>query len=1187
MFQCKGCGRHLDAKSGPVDSRDSRSLERKHKPPPKFTSKTYEPLPKKRGFIRLLNLRGSSPENPLVECELIITKFSKAEQDKTEQDKTEYIDQPYEALSWCWGHAKQNAYINIRKEGKVYAKYVSPELVAALKALRHPKQDRYLWIDAVCIDQKNDQEKNHQVEMMCDIYGRADRVCIWLGEGDASSRMALKFIKKEVLQLQNFDELCESEKASEKWGALLDLMQRPWFSRRWVVQEIALARKAIVYCGGDKISWKKFAVAVELFVEVETATHRLSEVMKKDPKFYHVPGWFEYVSALGASLLVEATGKLFRDYKPNGPMESVSDIQYESELESVSDVDIESDSNLESASESEFDSDLEPDPVFPSNSAISTPGQPLLSLEYLVSSLSIFEATVPHDTIYALLAIAKDTTPFAGEEETQLLLDHTQDVLEVFTQKKRYKVEYERPFVDVCRDFVQFCIEHSDQSRALDIICRPWAPENQKNVVKRNLPGQKKTKDVVDVLNTANHHQSTQKNSKDGAKKENRSEPASSRQKKAKDNMPLPSWIPQLSGAAYAMYSQAGVHELKMGRKNADTLVGLPPSNQSLQRNYNAAQTKVVDRKTLKFRKRSEMKHYSMYVKGFILDIVDEVQPSSQGGAIPREWAKAAGWRNAPESDPPDDFWRTLVADRGRDGRNPPVYYSRACKESFFKGGLSSGSVNTTDLINNERCSVVAQFCRRVQAVIWNRSLIKTTQTGRLGLASQNVQGGDFVCILYGCSVPVILRYKKKDEGEIDLEVAEDVRHWQYEIFTRYLKNYQRIKSFQAKRDTEKLKYAEWDKKMREEWRNDDEWRKMWQEKEAEHIRMEEEAAKTSLNSTQATAPEAGKVDTGNSSTIVPPQASHWKLNIENRPDQMLANQLIPGLEANTFLGVEVDSLPVLASSLLPEELEGNEGGRQMREREMREKEEERHKRKERKEYEEWKKAKREQAKLEKKTWDEPKLNWNEFELFLKYGRRWQRIVRMRIELARWFGEWRRKRERRTQIQARLVHDTGGPLNYNAFKAGQQTVKGVSKAGGSSKMTLIGKVQAGTNSQGPSNNHYIKGSEGDITPHPSAPPTSAPKRQISDAYVKQLFAKFKEKYIKKEYQDETPEEEKELEKGQKADEWKRVEEHNKRVDDNLCYFEFLGECYIHGMMDGEAMAYQNDENIRAQVFELR
>jgi hypothetical protein len=68
--------------------------------------------------------------------------------------------------------------------------------------------------------------------------------------------MAIKFIQKEVLQLQNFDELCDSRDAGKKWSALLDFMQRPWFSRRWVVHEIALARSAILYCGEDMITWK-------------------------------------------------------------------------------------------------------------------------------------------------------------------------------------------------------------------------------------------------------------------------------------------------------------------------------------------------------------------------------------------------------------------------------------------------------------------------------------------------------------------------------------------------------------------------------------------------------------------------------------------------------------------------------------------------------------------------------------------------------------------------------------------------------------------------------------------------------------------------------------------------------------------------------------------------------------------
>lgn len=384
---------------------------------------------------------------------------------------------------------------------------------------------------------------------------------------------------------------------------------------------------------------------------------------------------------------------------------------------------------------------------------------PLLSLELLVSSLSIFDVTMPHDTIYALLAIARDTTPFASEAEllqggttatdggapaqkidrsgTQMMKARTTSALEDFTRRKRYTVAYESPYVDACKTFIHFCLTQSEPTRALDIICRPWASEGNKVDAQQNFFY------------------------------ENRPVPT-------KADMRLPSWVPQLSGAPYAMYAHPGVHTLKMGRKNADPLVGLPDTH---QRNYSAAETKGIDIKDLRFRKRitHNMQHFSLYVKGFILDTIDRVYPASQGGAVPEEWVKAVEWNDVEKFDPPDEFWRTLVGDRGLHGRNPPVYYARACKESFLKGGLQSGSVSTSDLINNERCSVVAQFCRRVQAVIWNRSLIKTSEH-TIGLAIKHVQKGDFACILYGCTVPVILRrcVQKKTLQQLKEEREED-----------------------------------------------------------------------------------------------------------------------------------------------------------------------------------------------------------------------------------------------------------------------------------------------------------------------------------------------------------------------------------------------------------------------------
>lgn len=60
---------------------------------------------------------------------------------------------PYEALSWCWGTAGKSAEIRIQRNRKTYIKKVSPNLVAAMKALRYPDRSRFLWIDMVCIDQ--------------------------------------------------------------------------------------------------------------------------------------------------------------------------------------------------------------------------------------------------------------------------------------------------------------------------------------------------------------------------------------------------------------------------------------------------------------------------------------------------------------------------------------------------------------------------------------------------------------------------------------------------------------------------------------------------------------------------------------------------------------------------------------------------------------------------------------------------------------------------------------------------------------------------------------------------------------------------------------------------------------------------------------------------------------------------
>lgn len=686
----------------------------------------------------------------------------------------------FEALSWCWGTDTPNHLIFINQrdkngQDKLYKLRVRKELALALKYLRYPNKSRTLWIDAICINQDDPSERNHQVQLMSRIYTLAQEVCIWLGEGDGASKLAIPFIKNEIMEWDKFKTLFSDNRYTAKWRALVVLMQRNWFSRRWVVQEIALATKATIYCGDDFVEWGQFAVAIEHFVDVESATRRLSEVMQQDVKLGgYLPGWFEYVSALGASLLVDATGKVFR--ARSAVIEG--DVPYSS-------------GDLMQRLRLYKNLDL-------------LDRRKLLSLEYLVTTLFIFGASEPRDVVYSMLALSRDAAPLASSGPTSGLLhkDPTRLLLttcDPLLTAKPFPVDYRRPYTEFCKDFVSFAIERkreTDPSQALDILCRPWAlpPRPGKSnrlhgvthTVKRNrlLPPRDAeqrpwTRRSIDSNGTdlendprlmEDYWKAVEKPDAAWERMRDRYFPSRESQVYSKweqsDDMPLPSWVAKVSRAPIMLYFSPGIEPQIAGRSNADPLVGHPKDN---HRNYCAAQTQPP--KLLQFRRRPRLNHYSLFVNGFVIDEVQEVVAASQGGNIPNSWLELAGWNDVNE-DPPNAFWRTLVADRGRDNRTPPYYYARACRESAIRGGTMGGRIDTAALINNERNPILTEFCRRVHAVIWSRRLFKT-KTGRLGLAF-DVEKGDELCILYGCTVPVVLRQHSKTHQELVDEAEED-----------------------------------------------------------------------------------------------------------------------------------------------------------------------------------------------------------------------------------------------------------------------------------------------------------------------------------------------------------------------------------------------------------------------------
>jgi hypothetical protein len=177
---------------------------------------------------------------------------------------------PYEAISYCWGDPDDQEEILCCGQ----TMYITKSLATGLKCFRQPEA-RILWADAVCIDQSDDQEKGHQVNMMANVYDHASAVLVWLGEASTlAAEKAFRLIRKFNRHIDS--KILESEFANTAWEALenvpklgtrsqlfqddsesealRDFFRRPWFSRLWVLQEVALASSASVYYGATSIS---------------------------------------------------------------------------------------------------------------------------------------------------------------------------------------------------------------------------------------------------------------------------------------------------------------------------------------------------------------------------------------------------------------------------------------------------------------------------------------------------------------------------------------------------------------------------------------------------------------------------------------------------------------------------------------------------------------------------------------------------------------------------------------------------------------------------------------------------------------------------------------------------------------------------------------------------------------------
>ncbi|KAH6611905.1 heterokaryon incompatibility protein-domain-containing protein [Boeremia exigua] len=261
----------------------------------------YTPLdPADTRAFRVLELLPSTHIEDSVHCELRNYSLSG--------------DIEYEALSYAWGEDVPECPILINGLGTVD---VTRSCVDALRHIRHEVRRRALWVDAICINQREDdtsrQERNHQVNLMFEIYTKARGVLVWLGPSDSSTprTMAMLKLAYELKYWAPWEGTIFSRRKSKRsrdstlsklrtsaskrllksmfqrsngapkpqYHALAAIIHSSWWQRVWTLQEDILADRCVVFHGRRRI---------EMIALTTSSSFLLEELSMMMGKYFHL-----------------------------------------------------------------------------------------------------------------------------------------------------------------------------------------------------------------------------------------------------------------------------------------------------------------------------------------------------------------------------------------------------------------------------------------------------------------------------------------------------------------------------------------------------------------------------------------------------------------------------------------------------------------------------------------------------------------------------------------------------------------------------------------------------------------------------------------------------------------------------------------------------------------------------------
>lgn len=192
----------------------------------------YTPVDASINEIRLLKLAPGGFDDPI----------------QVRLEKACLDDEPsYDAVSYVWEKDIHHGPAIVNDS----VLDITSNLDCALRHFRDMLDEKVLWVDAICINQKDDLEKGAQVQLMAQVFSKAHEVLIRLGPATTDATDELLTTSHQLYSNRRIS----IPYTSQLYPAVKEIMDRPWFTRIWVGQAFILATRPYVCCRWQRTPW--------------------------------------------------------------------------------------------------------------------------------------------------------------------------------------------------------------------------------------------------------------------------------------------------------------------------------------------------------------------------------------------------------------------------------------------------------------------------------------------------------------------------------------------------------------------------------------------------------------------------------------------------------------------------------------------------------------------------------------------------------------------------------------------------------------------------------------------------------------------------------------------------------------------------------------------------------------------